>query len=99
MWEPLSNLDHAAEVIKEWTPLPQSNNDRLQAMSPAQLLNMYEEVSAGVTAVKVERRQVEAEVNLMHDISSSGDERATRDVCIAVDLLIEQLLGRHQNGE
>ena len=57
-WEPLGNLDHAAEVIKEWTQLSQSDKDKLQAMSPAQLLNMYEKVSADVTAVNVERRQL-----------------------------------------
>ena len=49
-------------------------------------------VSADVTAVKVERRQVEAEVDLMHDISSSDNERAIRDVCEQMGIQKEDLL-------
>jgi hypothetical protein len=79
-------------VIKEWTQLPQSDKDKLQAMSPAQLLDMYKKASTDVTAVKVERKQVEAEVNLMHDISSSKDERVIRDVCEQMGICTEDLL-------
>ena len=52
-WEPLSNLDHAADVIKEWTKLPQADKDRMQAMSPANLLDMYERAAAAVSTVRI----------------------------------------------
>ena len=81
IWEPLNDRDHAAEVIKEWTQLPQSDKDKVQALSPSQLLDMHEKLPTDLTVVKVERRQVNAKVNLMHDISRSDDERAIRNVC------------------
>ena len=74
------NLHHAAEALKEWTELSEASKLEVKGWNKEKLWEVYQTANLEEDVAHI-GPEAEAEVNLIHDVSTSAWTMLVQEVC------------------